>query len=543
MPTLMQTHRFRPLTMKQSPTRRLASVGRCIHALGGHRPCIALLLLTIGLLLASVSAPPALAQDLWQPDEPIPNYSDIRAPALVADQDRTIHAFYDQAVGESIERFLFYRTWTAADGWGPPVDILLSPICCTLKVLGVHLDDTGVFHLVFFAGNPPDAGAIYYSTAPAVYANRAPAWSAPRLIASEAGPLVSGALAVDAAGAFVAIYAGRFDGEGLYWVRSSDGGMTWSEQQIVALPDSQDISLAHPQLLLDNQGTLHAVWDVVNSRGLGDEVHYARQEAGQAGWSKPISLAQREPEHAAGFGAAWPSIIEHQSELFLFYEDGTGAVGIPPAMWVRRSSDGGKTWSEADQPFPQVGGYEQALLLEDSSGVLHAFFGGRVGDPIVGGLWHSQWREGRWTEPQAVASSLGRPAEAQRRFGPSGPRGVISQGNTVLLTWWNDAPDKTPANYSFVTLDVPELAAAALPTPAPTHTPTPRPTRSVATPTLSALAQAASSAPPAAFTHTAPPPTTPTGPGSAIVWGSLLILAVNLVIIFGLRVRLRSNKR
>lgn len=479
-----------------------------------------------------------LAQEQWQPDEPIPDYTDHRAPELVADSSGVVHAFYDQTVGEGIERYLFYRTWTAGEGWGEPVDILLAPICCTFKVLGVHLDEAGFFHLALFSGNPPDAGAVYYTTAPAVLASSARAWSRPQLIASDAGPLVSGAMAVDSDGEIVVLFAGSFDGVGLYEVRSTGGGAGWSAQRLLALPPSQDTTLAHPRLVLDGQGTLHAAWDVVNSRGLGDEVQYARRGAGQTNWSAPVTLALRETEHAMGFGAAWPALVEHQGQLFLFYEDGTGAVGIPPAMWVRRSSDGGATWSAAEQPFPQVGGYEQALLLEDGAGVLHAFFGGRLGDPIIGGLWHSQWRDGRWTETQAVASSLGRPAEAQQRFGPSGPRGAISLGNTALLTWWNDAPERTTASYTTAVLDAPSQAVIPLATPAPTASPTPRPTPAAATPTASraALAQTASAPPPVGSINPVVA-AEPARPGSAILWGALLLLAVNAAIVVVLRLR------
>lgn len=519
------------------PTRWLAArLSPFSHACSRQVFGLACLLLALSAALLWIGPTPALAQEAWQPDEFIPDYTDYRAPELLADPSGTIHAFYDQAVGDDVERFLFYRTWTAEQGWGKPVDVLLSPVCCTLKVLGVHLDEAGVFHLVLFAGNPPDAGALYYATAPATLANSAQVWSKPKMIAADAGPLVSGAMGVNAAGDFVVLYAGNFDGPGLYQVRSTDGGVTWSEQELLALPPSQDTTLAHPRLLLDREGALHAVWDVINSRGLGDEVQYARQEAGQTTWSTPVTLAQREPEHAAGFGATWPSIIEHQGELFLFFEDGTGAVGIPPAMWVRRSSDGGVTWSEAEQPFPQVGGYEQALLLEDGGGVLHAFFGGRLGDPIVGGLWHSQWNEGRWTEPEAVASSIGKSAEEQRLFGPSGPRAAISRGNTVLLTWWNDASEKTAASYSFGTLDAPELAASALPTPVATSTPPPRPTSAAATPPAarSSLAQAA---PPAPEPLNSAAPLGQTRPGSTILWGALLLLALNGAVILARRVR------
>ena len=547
MRTFMQRNWVNRRLLRRLASRANALAGRCTRTPTDRRwLSLALLLLVIGAAMGFAEPGVALAQGVWQPDAPIPDYENSRSPELVADQDRTVHAFYDQVIGDGIESFLFYRTWTAEQGWGQPVDVLLSPVCCTLKVLGIHLDDAGVFHLVFFAGNPPDAGALYYATAPAALASSARAWSKPKMIAADAGPLVSGALAVDAAGDFVVLYAGSFDGPGLYQVRSTGSGANWSEQQLLALPPSQDTTLAHPRLALDSQGTLHAVWDVVNSRGLGDEVQYARQAAGQTVWSTPLTLAQREPEHAMGFGAAWPSIIEHDGELFVLYEDGTGTVGIPPAMWVRRSSDGGNTWSEAEQPFPQVGGYEQALLLEDGGGVLHAFFGGRRRRSYrLAVLWHSQWREGRWTETEAVASSLGRPAEAQQRFGPSGPRGAISQGNTVLLSWWNDAPEKTVASFTFGTLDAPELATVALPTPVPTRTPTPRPTPAAATPTasLSALAQAGSDPPPPAQFNAAPLPRTPVGPGSVIVWGSLLILATNLAIIVVLRVRTRRLQR
>lgn len=408
----------------------------------------------------------------WTPQQRIPDYYvDSLAPFLVADQNRTVHAFYTQPVDADsagtqpasnlpLEEAIFYRQWTIEDGWTDPIDILLPPPRTAELVLGgVELDQrTGMFHLIFYAGDQFNA-AIYYSRAPAVNADSASAWSAPKLVAEDAGPFAFAALASDDNGNLFIVYEGKVAGIGLYEVHSTDEGDTWSDAATVFLVYQPEQWATAIQLDVDPHGQLHSVWSVWSSAGHSDAIYYARLNAEHSRWSEPTLLAKRD---AGDYEADWASIVDYEDELIVVYQD-----SFPTTRWMRRSRDSGETWSNPVRLFPHVGEHGSANFLVDSSGILHMFFGARTSDVILG-MWHSTWLGGRWSAPEPVVSG---PHTSQ--FAPTLPQSVISQGNTILVTWIKDTT-VGPRNgvwYSYTTLDAPELPVVPLPIPSATPAP------------------------------------------------------------------------
>lgn len=421
------------------------------------------LLAIIGTLILSPAAP-LVAQYRWSPLQPIPDYDDRSpAPYLVADQNRTVHAFNTQRFDDQ-EVAVFYRQWTPDLGWTNPVDILLPETNVNRSLQGVFLDRAGMIHLIYFAGYHIGGnqliGTINYSRAPAVNAGQAPAWSMPKPVGMDAGPLTyaTATLAGDNSGNLFIVYSGQKEGIGLYEVHSTDGGNTWSEPAIVSLVYEEERLPVFIGLDVDQQGRLHTVWSIVDSlTGIGFEIYYARLEADHAQWSDPIPLATKDE---GDYSTNWPSIKVYQDELVVIYMDG------PPTRWMRRSRDGGQTWTVPVRPFPHEGEYVGAPLLIDSNGVLHMILGNRIGTPATHGMWHSVWLGERWSQLEAIASG-----PVTLEFDPTAPQAVISQGNILLATWENDIPQLNGAWYSYTVLDAPELPVAPLATPSATPTP------------------------------------------------------------------------
>ena len=176
-----------------------------------------LLLLAALFLLCVVNSLPVAAQASiirWSPQQRIPGYFDRTLPPyLIADQNRTVHAFTSQKYGDGADSqvIIVYNRWTMAQGWTKPVDILISPVY-EARIMGVLLDQSGIMHLLFFGGN--DNGAtIYYAKAAAVNAGQAPAWSTPVPIGDNAITPSIAALAGDNKGHLVVVYNGN-QGEG-----------------------------------------------------------------------------------------------------------------------------------------------------------------------------------------------------------------------------------------------------------------------------------------------------------------------------------------
>lgn len=468
----------------------------------------------------------------WAPAKPIPLYYDEYPPIMVVDKNQTIHAFNSITIELGVFA-IYYRTWKPGLGWSPPNDILLPEPSGSVQ--GVLLDGDGKFHLIFYLGEE-EQGTIQYTTAWASQASIAQAWSAPVEIAANAGPLDNAVIAGDARGTIYVVFVGQQDGIGIYEVHSTDGGKSWSQSTAVQVVREQERYPTHINLRLDRSGNVHVVWAVLEGIGLGNKVYYSRRNIESGEWSRPFLLAAREGND---YAADWPAIIEYEDEMIVLYMDGTIPNGVPPTQWMRRSFDGGETWSVPIRPFPHVGEYGASQMVIDSAGVLHIVMAGRVGQPEVGGMWHGVWLGDRWGELElftprsaAEARSVGSYAKAA---GASIPRAVISQGNVLLATWWHNDPDLLPAGYSYLFLDTPQLPLETLPvpdfTPTPTSTQTPDPTLFVSTPSITST--------PAAQNTNDSSSDSFANPGVALLYGLFPVIMIVGLVIF---LRRRSSK-
>jgi hypothetical protein len=426
-----------------------------------------ILLIFVLLYEIITSTEHVIAQSLsqWSTPQTIPGYDiDGRAPYLVADQNRTVHAFNSVQIDD--ETAIAYNRWTPELGWTRPVDIILSPRANIASIRGAFLDNLGIFHLIFFGGNETSAG-IYYSEAPAVKADQARAWAPPLLIGDYAGPLSEVALSGDNNGNLFVLYCGNLEGNGLYSVFSSDKGATWSAPIPVFLTANETHWASHIKVTLDDQGQLHAVWSLSNQLGTSDAIYYARLGADHQHWSKPISLATIE-----GYSADWANIIYYNHELMVIYMNSFSVT-----RWMRRSMDGGQTWTDPNRPFNYVGEYGFANYIIDSNNTLHLILGNRTPDePEIHGMWHSVWSGNRWSELEPIVTGpkvVDRPGGAG--FDPTKPSSEVCQGNILFATWITDSA-VNGVWYSYIILNIPSLPLVPLPTPSTIDTPAVVPT-------------------------------------------------------------------
>ncbi|MCB0193213.1 MAG: exo-alpha-sialidase [Anaerolineae bacterium] len=426
---------------------------------------LSIIILFTTLLTVNTRGHLALAQEphQWANVERIPNYDDAAEPPfMIADQNRTVHAFSSETI-DSDAYYLIYRQWSLEEGWTDPIDIFAR----NPKPFGLFMDDAGSVHLAFYRGTEVQAD-VYYSTAKIADIAQglgARAWSQEKLVAQDAGPFAFGHIIGDGKNNIFILFEGKGEGNGLYSIHSSDGGNTWSEPITISLTYDEERWATRMSLTMDPQGAVHAVWAEWSSAGVGVDIRYAKLAPDYTEWSKPIVLAEKDPED---YEADNPAIIYFNKELIVVYQD-----DFPATKAMRTSFDGGQTWSEPVIPWPHKGEYGQANLLVDSNNTLHIILGNRAGDDAHG-MWHGVWLENRWSELEPIVTG---PKTLQ--FDPTEPTAVISQGNILLATWDHDSPD--PENgiwYSYTELDAPELPVVPLPTvtvltSAPTVTPIP----------------------------------------------------------------------
>ena len=414
----------------------------------------------------------------WMPQRNIPLYHpETEPPFLIADQNRTVHAFSSQWIGDdNQQKAIVYNQWNPDTGWTVPVDIILPPLKAQARLKGAYLDQADMVHLIFFSGDDTDAN-IYYSRAPLAHAGLATAWSKPQVIGVRARTPDQAAIVGDSNNKLFVLYSSNRGGTGLYFTYSTDAGTIWSKPSPMFLTYNEDLFPYDLTMYVDEQDNVHALWNVNNRSGQAEAMYYTKLEAGQIEWSEPVRFAPVSVINQ-------PSIIAHEDELFLIYHTGD------QSRHMRRSSDGGDTWTGAVKLFPHVGSNGAPSLVVDNNNVLYMFFGNRVGG--VHGMWHSVWQGAYWSDPEALASGPVIKGEiGGEGFDPSHARAIVSQGNVILVTW-----DTDPQNglngvwYSYTTVDAPELPAVALRTPAPAPSPIPNATTTQFVPNSTVSTQA-----------------------------------------------------
>jgi hypothetical protein len=418
----------------------------------------------------------------WSPQQSIPGFHpDTWPPVLVADQNRTVHAFssqrFDEGEGQG-QLAIAYNTWNADRGWSAPSDIVLSPLANEARILDALLDESGIMHLIFLGGN--DLGAsIFHTWAPAIDVGDAKAWSTLEVIDAAAATPETGELVVDAQGRLVVVYHGRLVGNGVYVVYSSDSGDTWTRPELLFLAPIDAPLIFDLHLYNGESGWIHAIWNTLTTSGQGRGIYYAHLEGGKTEWSEPTVLAGVD----SGYGILTPAVIEHNENVYAIFS----------GLTMRRSFDNGQTWTEPVSLFPGFAGVNGTLsMVVDGTNVLHLFFGQRItGNPDIHGMWHSAWQGDAWSEPEAVVSG---PQVSDQigdsAFDPFNARAVVSQGNTLLVTWRSDPGLKgNGVWYSYQTLDVAESPLMPIPTIASETAPMQMETAIIDEPTLSTQGQ------------------------------------------------------
>ena len=502
-----------------------------------HRPFFMLLLICLMIILPRAPSSSAQYASSWEPYDRVPGYSDDTVtPILVTDQDKAVHAFASQWVGEQDPRLaIIYSKWTQDGGWTAPVDILTNQ--AQNHMLGAYLDKAGVIHIIYFGGFGimGMAGNIYYSRAPAVNADQVRSWSEPEVIGENAvvPPGTSAAIAGDINGKMVVIFNGTSAGSGVYAVYSYDEGHSWSNPVPIFLTGNPIYTPYSFHLSLGNSGWLHAIWNIFDEGGNDVALFYTRMDIRTKEWSKPIELAIKY-ETVNSFGPGHPIVVENSDYVVILYNATTPSSNNRPTPVFLLSKDGGQNWIGPYTPFPRlVGRSGFHALVVDSKNVIHALFNQRYEINVNGqyqtisGIFHTEFTGPHWTEPQVILNP--------GNYSPYDVRAVVSQGNVLLVTWREDpGAGQNGVWYSFTTLDAPQLPVVPLPVPTVELQATPTMVELPSAPTATLLPTPDIKA----IQDIPPTDTSSFGPATAVIIGAVPVILLILMIILKRKARL-----
>ena len=395
---------------------------------------------------------------------------------LVADQYGYVHCFWTETLYENQRIIIKYARFDGAT-WSKPNDIYDTNQ--GIRNISPFVDRQGILYIAWAEGL---AGPVYYTYAPASNALSVQSWAKPIQINVPARTVY---LRGDSKGAQHLLYIDQTEESGVYYIRSEDRGMTWSEPVWL----DPDILSGHiPDNLsfeIDEHDGLHVVW-VYGSReenARTDWVRYAHSLNGGRTWSTPFLIDQFDEESEHDLNNAGPIMTVQGQTIHVIW-----AAGRFPYRHHRFSTDSGRTWSQPVHIFGELHGQAFDGFAVDQAGRVH--FLSQIRYPM--GIYHAYWDQTRWSKPSLVylIAEEGAEADFETRIHAHHTLPVIRAGNQLVLTFGDGPADPNRRLYvMYRTLDdIAPIKTLPTPTPTPTLVPSPSPTAEPVEPMATATA-------------------------------------------------------
>jgi hypothetical protein len=430
-----------------------------VRALDVNKRRIGITLLAIWLLSIFRIAPAqAQGQGGWSEPYRLSSNEGVASEGyLVADQYGYVHCFWTETLPENQGVIIKYARFDGTT-WTKPNDIAVRPE--EIKNISPVVDQQGTLHIVWSEGLFQNRA--YYSYASANNTLSAQNWAKPLLINVPARPVY---LRVDSKGVFHILYINQTAESGVYYIRSEDRGITWSEPVWLDpdiptgyIPDSLNFEL-------DGNDGLHAAWwyGALDRTLRPDWVRYVHSLDGGKTWSAPVMIDQVIEENEHFLNSASPKMIVQGKNVHVIW-----AAGDLPYRYYSFSTDSGRTWSNPVQIFGELQGQAFDGMAVDRAGRVHFF--GQVRYPI--GIYHAYLDETQWTKPSLVyLISAGDTEEGiGNRVHAHFTLPVIRAGNQLVLTFTDGPADPNRRLFTMHSTMDDLLPLESMPTPVPTAT-------------------------------------------------------------------------
>jgi|GEM_PF-651088 len=392
-------------------------------------------------------------------------------PTMATDMERQVHVLWGESSGEGLSpTALTYTRWDGTR-WTQPAQVLRSPDGAAeypcLVAAGEYL------HTVWSGGQN---GQIYYSRAFVRDGGTPTGWSTPLALPGTAqAPGVGSAphLVTDLGGNLHLVYAVPFnEGRGIYYLRSDDGGESWSApQRIFDASAAGWASANRPALAVDVDGTVYIAWVRAPLTGtVAQGIYFARSTDGGKIWSEAFPIAEGDADQ--------PQIaIAREGKVHVLWREVAGSD-----RWFHRwSVDQGRNWAPATQVRGFTNLQGQPSLAYDRVGSLYlmGIALDEVGEPeLLFTTWDNESHQWVNFEYLRVGHTLSGSADVvSALLAPRGQLHIVLQG----VVPDGESDEQTILLHSQRTVTAVEQMPMLLVTPGPTPTLTPVPGQ---TPTL-----------------------------------------------------------
>jgi hypothetical protein len=219
----------------------------------------------------------------------------ISSLSSVADSQGVIHSVWAQSsiTGDGTKKIAInYAHWDGKQ-WTRP-----GPVMSSLKgvpaQMSFTIDNRERLLLTWVDG---ESGDLLFSWANLGHANLASEWETPVILPSPSNLIASSDIVVDGSGRIVVVYVVPLNEDrGIYVVQSSDGGQKWSDPvRVFDAVSAGWEEIRNPKLSLTDDGVLHLVFSRNTVRaGQPVGLYYVRSEDGGTSWSDTQILSEKE---------------------------------------------------------------------------------------------------------------------------------------------------------------------------------------------------------------------------------------------------------
>ncbi|HEX6387189.1 MAG TPA: sialidase family protein [Anaerolineae bacterium] len=190
------------------------------------------------------------------------------------------------------------------------------------------------------------------------------------------------------------------------YVRSSDGGATWSPWRNLAdVAGYRDGELwqEHPLIYAASDGILYVVWEGQDREHQGGaQTKFIKSIDAGSEWTPWINVS---PSNRTNYSR--PTVISSKDGSALYILAYSAVENVQQIVWTQ-SNDGGLTWSPWQQVAPDSNDQRHLSLVIDSEDQLHVVWRQRLaGSPVASTQIHYSMYDGRvWSKVALIGPSV-----------------------------------------------------------------------------------------------------------------------------------------